>query len=289
MKYSALPSRTKRNALFELAVDGERRRQHRPGAGQLAVAPGLVHDHAEAVVLVQVRIEVDVVLEHLVGQWFSCALPVPSARAERNSDLPTVPVSTTVRVVVSCGTRALAHRVAAEFVFGRLAVVVDAHTAHAAVGRQVEPRSRRPAAACRSIGCRVGCFATRSNSRCGMLSWSNTALRVCPALRVTVCQRSPLAPPFACSCGSGSRNEARCAFAGDCSAWSKAGTSANSSAPQVANRAGVRPVAPGPAALAFGNAFGGAGARCAAMAREVAVADAAVAALVEFLHGWPRA
>ena len=36
--------------------------------------------------------------------WFNCALPSPSLRAEANSDLPTSPLSTTVRVVISCGT-----------------------------------------------------------------------------------------------------------------------------------------------------------------------------------------
>ncbi len=36
--------------------------------------------------------------------WRSCALPRPCLRAEANSESPTVPVSTTVRVVTSCGT-----------------------------------------------------------------------------------------------------------------------------------------------------------------------------------------
>ena len=50
VKYSGLPSRTKRNALLSLPSTVKVAASTGPGAGQLAVAPGLVDDHAEAVV-----------------------------------------------------------------------------------------------------------------------------------------------------------------------------------------------------------------------------------------------
>ena len=54
---------------------------------QLAFAPGLLDHHAEAVVGADVRIEVDVVLEDLVGQRVDVAAEVsPALRAERYSE-----------------------------------------------------------------------------------------------------------------------------------------------------------------------------------------------------------
>ena len=78
---------------MQLAADGEGGGLHRAGADQLAIAPGLFDDDAEAVAGADVFVEVDVVLEDVVGQRVDrrCR-DRPSLRAERNSDLPTLPL-----------------------------------------------------------------------------------------------------------------------------------------------------------------------------------------------------
>ena len=53
---------------LEVAIHGEGGGLHRAGVDQLAVLPGLIHHHTEAVVFAQIRIEVDVVLEHFIGE-----------------------------------------------------------------------------------------------------------------------------------------------------------------------------------------------------------------------------
>ena len=75
------------------------------GAGELPVLPGLVDDHAEAVVGVEVGIEVDVVLNISSVSWRSCALPGPAFARGEQRVADGVPVSTTVRVVTSWGRR----------------------------------------------------------------------------------------------------------------------------------------------------------------------------------------
>ncbi len=143
VKYSGLPLRMCRNALCELAVHGEGRSQHRAGIDQLPILPGLVDHHAETIVLIQVGVEVDVVLEHLVGQLVELlAAQANRARGleQRGADLAAQ--HDRARGDFMCDLT-LAQRIAVELQFDRLAIDavlahVDAHRAHAAVGRQVE-------------------------------------------------------------------------------------------------------------------------------------------------------
>ena len=122
----------------QLAVDGESRGQNRAGLLQFAVDPHLVDHHAEAIVGIEIGIEVDVVFEDFVGDLVEvrAAQSKFACRTEqRAADLAAQHDGAHVDIAAQHG---FAHGVAGQFQLHALAVAAhEAERAEFAVDRQV--------------------------------------------------------------------------------------------------------------------------------------------------------
>ena len=247
---------------MQLAADGEGRRLHRAGADQLAVAPDLVDDHAEAVVGADVVVEVDVVLEDLVGQRVDVA--AGQALLARRAEQRAPDLAADAR---RCGFRS---GVRSRFLDDRRRAATlrrdgsssrsKRKRAQLAVDRQVERQHRAGLEAGQRVlraGLRPACDASCA---AGMSSSSNSEPSVCPRCTVTSCQLSPAWPR---SCASGNAGSASASVVrGGRSAmrWHRArrksGDDRGDQCAQGREQAGVRPMAPGPAAIEAGGGGG---------------------------------
>ena len=171
----------------------------------------------------------------------SCELPSPSARADANSDLPTSPVNTTVRVVISTGTAC--SRNASPLNSSSMGLSPIPGPASSRIARTLPSVGRLklntvPGRSLRSVGLIVGCCITRASWSYGIPNSSNTPLSVCPGLSVIDCQRSSVVLPARWpSLGSDNVIVMRCALGllWVSSTVEKPGTIAASNIPIVVN------------------------------------------------------
>ena len=170
--------------------------------------------------------------------WSRCAPLSPSLRAERNSEPPTLPLSTTVRTSTS-----------------RLSTVSrTASPVSSSCMRWPSPRTKRSARSLPLTGRSTdswvlgvtwpiaafapGCASTRCRSAAGMPSCSNRCLSEAPRRTVTACQLSPRLPFCRASDSGGSFSDrVWMGVAGvGCSTVSKPGTMVPSRPTMVATK-----------------------------------------------------